>query len=136
MRTHDNGPRPTRPRRLRPLLAIALGDAVLAAIPSVTATTPERAWTPMTPVTQDHGLRLDQSLTARGRLLGINDFHGALEPPTGSGGRSVATGPQASGPRSPGTRHSTWSPTGSPPRSTPTDRTPWASTWAIPTRTR
>lgn len=39
----------------------------------------------MTPVAVSYDTERDGS-TAKGRLLGFNDFHGALEPPTGSGG--------------------------------------------------
>jgi 5'-nucleotidase len=41
------------------------------------------AWTPMSPVKVSYG---HPTTPVKGRLLGFNDFHGALEPPVGSGG--------------------------------------------------
>ncbi|MBB5871568.1 5'-nucleotidase [Allocatelliglobosispora scoriae] len=39
----------------------------------------------MTPVSVTYGAATAQALTARGNLLAFNDFHGAIDPPTGSG---------------------------------------------------
>ncbi|WP_221761012.1 bifunctional UDP-sugar hydrolase/5'-nucleotidase [Kibdelosporangium aridum] len=50
-----------------------------------TAVQQPEQWTPMTPVAVSYDTERGGS-TAKGRLLGFNDFHGALEPPTGSGG--------------------------------------------------
>jgi 5'-nucleotidase len=42
-------------------------------------------WTPMTPVSVTHMQGLTDDRTANGNLLGFNDFHGAIDKPTGSG---------------------------------------------------
>ncbi len=68
-------------------MPVALAAAVMVAIPltSPSSGPQAEAWTPMSPVTVDYAA--DKAAgTARGRLLGFNDFHGALEPPIGSGG--------------------------------------------------
>jgi 5'-nucleotidase len=51
------------------------------------------------------------------QLLGLNDFHGALEPPTGSGGRvgnvdpaASSTSPPTSGRSSTASRTASWCP--------------------------
>ncbi|SMC50408.1 bifunctional metallophosphatase/5'-nucleotidase [Kibdelosporangium aridum] len=73
---------------LRASIGLAVAAGFVVAIPLVSAPTavqqPER-WTPMTPVAVSYDTERGGS-TAKGRLLGFNDFHGALEPPTGSGG--------------------------------------------------
>ncbi|HEX6359195.1 bifunctional metallophosphatase/5'-nucleotidase [Actinophytocola sp.] len=43
-------------------------------------------WTPMTPVAVSYDIGTAQRGAAKGRVLSFNDFHGALEPPVGSGG--------------------------------------------------
>jgi len=74
---------------LRHLAVPALAVGVLVAIP-MGGGTPDRAqpdrWTPMTPVSVTYDARLAANNTARGTLLGFNDFHGAIDPPTGSAG--------------------------------------------------
>ncbi|MFL6142045.1 MAG: bifunctional metallophosphatase/5'-nucleotidase [Labedaea sp.] len=45
---------------------------------------PDR-WTPLTPVNLSYNVDTSHGL-AKGRLVAFNDFHGAIEPPTGSGG--------------------------------------------------
>lgn len=78
-------PRFARARRFPAVItAITLSTCLFMAPMGAPPTA--QAWTPMSPVSLDHGLDLDQRRTARGRLLGINDFHGALEPPIGSAG--------------------------------------------------
>jgi len=74
-----------RSKTLRAVLVptVALGAVLaipLAAPPESTAAKP---WTPMTSVQVYFGAT---GATAKGRVLSFNDFHGALEPPTGSGG--------------------------------------------------
>jgi 5'-nucleotidase len=74
---------------LRHAVAPVVAAAFLVAVPLVSAP-PGQApvgWTPMSPVmvSYDRGDGAHGS-TAKGRLLSFNDFHGALEPPTGSGG--------------------------------------------------
>ena len=43
------------------------------------------AWTPMTPVSVSYG-QTSADDEAKGNLLGFNDFHGAIDKPSGSGG--------------------------------------------------
>jgi 5'-nucleotidase len=72
---------------LRHSVAPAIAAGFLLAIPLVNApsgSAPER-WTPMSPVNVDYQLDTHGGV-AKGRLLAFNDFHGNLEPPTGSGG--------------------------------------------------
>lgn len=74
---------------LRHLAVPALALAVVATIPITRDGQPSpepAAWTPMTPVAVSYGLDLSHGRTAQGNLLGFNDFHGAVDPPTGSGG--------------------------------------------------
>ncbi|MBV1849699.1 bifunctional metallophosphatase/5'-nucleotidase [Catellatospora tritici] len=77
---------------LRVLAAPALAVAVVAAISptggSSAATTPA-AWTPLTPVSLTLTEPPAATRTANGALLAFNDFHGAIDPPTGSGGLVV-----------------------------------------------
>ncbi|SDJ09281.1 5'-nucleotidase [Actinokineospora alba] len=72
---------------LRYAMPVALAAAVMVAIPltSPSSGPQAEAWTPMSPVAVDYAAE-SAAGTARGRLLGFNDFHGALEPPIGSGG--------------------------------------------------
>src|SRR5688572_11637109 len=73
-------------RLVRTLGVPALAAAVIAALPLASpqpVAVPER-WTPMTPVSVTYGAATGQ--TAHGNLLSFNDFHGAVDAPTGSGG--------------------------------------------------
>ncbi|HVK20269.1 MAG TPA: bifunctional metallophosphatase/5'-nucleotidase [Actinokineospora sp.] len=66
----------------------ALAAAVMVAIPLASPSSvpsADAAWTPMSPVKVAH-TQPGPAGVAKGRLLGFNDFHGALEPPVGSGG--------------------------------------------------
>jgi 5'-nucleotidase len=83
-------PSNTRRRLLRHLAVPALAVAVVAALPmagpSAQGGKPmPAAWTPMTPVSVSYGVSAGAS-TADGNLLAFNDFHGAIDPPTGSAG--------------------------------------------------
>jgi 5'-nucleotidase len=74
------------------LLAVpALAVAVLATLPLATngSSPAAAAWTPMTPVSVT--FHHDGGSTASGHLLGFNDFHGNIDPPTGSGGQVNGT---------------------------------------------
>jgi 5'-nucleotidase len=65
--------------------AIAVG-AVIAALPHGGGDPAARQrWTPMTPVAVSYGTDIPAAKAAHGNLLGFNDFHGAIDPPTGSG---------------------------------------------------
>jgi 5'-nucleotidase len=65
--------------------AIAVG-AVIAALPHGGGDPAARQrWTPMTPVAVSYGTDIPPAKSAQGNLLGFNDFHGAIDPPTGSG---------------------------------------------------
>jgi 5'-nucleotidase len=78
-------------RTLRHLAAPALAIAVVAAVPLANGSTPSKApagWTPMTPVSVQWQ-EVSPEATAHGNLLAFNDFHGAIDPPTGSGGLVV-----------------------------------------------
>ena len=78
--------------RPRNLALPAVAAAVLATLPLADAGRPtpaqtERAaWTPMTPASVRYGVPADGGAGARLGLLGFNDFHGNIDPPTGSGG--------------------------------------------------
>src|SRR5688500_13168262 len=82
------------PRRLRlarhlavPVLAAAVVALLPLAKPGTSGGTGDTGdtWTPMSPVTVafEHGG--GSGSTVQSHLLGFNDFHGALDPPTGSG---------------------------------------------------
>ncbi|GHJ46051.1 bifunctional metallophosphatase/5'-nucleotidase [Catellatospora sp. TT07R-123] len=74
---------------LRVLAAPALAVAVVAAISPAggsSADTTPAAWTPLTPVALKLAEPAAATHTANGALLAFNDFHGAIDPPTGSGG--------------------------------------------------
>lgn len=72
---------------LRHVVAPAIAAAFVIAIPlaSPSGQAPEK-WTPMSPVAVSYEVDTAKAGTAKGRLLTFNDFHGALEPPVGSGG--------------------------------------------------
>ncbi|MDI1460346.1 bifunctional metallophosphatase/5'-nucleotidase [Catellatospora sp. KI3] len=77
---------------LRVLAAPALAVAVVAAISPTggsSADTTPAAWTPLTPVSLTLTEPQAATRTANGALLAFNDFHGAIDPPTGSGGLVV-----------------------------------------------
>ena len=72
---------------LRHTVAPVIAAGFLLAIPLVNAPAghaPDR-WTPMSPVLVDYNVDTHGGV-AKGQLLTFNDFHGNLEPPTGSGG--------------------------------------------------
>jgi 5'-nucleotidase len=82
---------PRRPgwRAWRHIAVPALAVAVVATLPM----TPGRdsggaadRWTPMTPVAVTFGAAPSEGQAVQGNLLGFNDFHGNIDPPTGSGG--------------------------------------------------
>ena len=78
-------PRPTRRRWKLAHLALPItAAAVIAALPM---TAPPRraapAWTPLTPV---HVAYARAAAPTTAQLLSFNDFHGDIDPPTGSGG--------------------------------------------------
>lgn len=73
----------------RHLAVPALAVGVLAAVPlgGTPAGQPQPArWTPMTPVSVTYDAHVPEKQAARGHLLGFNDFHGNIDPPTGSSG--------------------------------------------------
>ncbi|GIH04405.1 5'-nucleotidase [Rhizocola hellebori] len=74
-------------RRLRPLAVPALAIAVIAAIPLARSNqaAPADSWNPLSPVSFQL-TDVPQAHQAQGNLLSFNDFHGAIDPPTGSGG--------------------------------------------------
>jgi 5'-nucleotidase len=82
---------PRRPgwRVWRHIAVPALAVAVVATLPM----TPGRdsggaadRWTPMTPVAVTYGSAPAAGAAVQGNLLAFNDFHGNIDPPTGSGG--------------------------------------------------
>ncbi|MEV4533662.1 bifunctional metallophosphatase/5'-nucleotidase [Asanoa sp. NPDC049518] len=84
----------SRPSRwLRYLAAPAITLGVIVALPGA-GPSPASAAPALTPVSvtfgQSHGAKL-----AQGNLLGFNDFHGSIDPPTGSG--AAVTGVPAGG---------------------------------------
>ncbi|HEX6682074.1 MAG TPA: hypothetical protein VF062_04740, partial [Candidatus Limnocylindrales bacterium] len=78
-------------RALRHVAVPALAIAVLATVPLANGESSRQAapaWTPMTPVSvqwQD----VPRGAAAQANLLAFNDFHGAIDPPVGSGGLVV-----------------------------------------------
>ena len=76
-------------RRVARILAIpALVVAAVVVTPLAGSATPRLAavgWTPMTPVSVNFQ-QISHSDTTTGTLLAFNDFHGNIDPPTGSGG--------------------------------------------------
>ena len=82
----------SRVRVLRLLATPVLAVAVVAALPLAPVglggmMPAAAAWTPMTPVTVSFGEpRLRPAQTTRAELLAFNDFHGNIDPPTGSAG--------------------------------------------------
>lgn len=80
----------SRPRglaRAARLLAVpALAAAVVALLP-VGSTRPAQAapWTPLSPVSVTFA-HVDRGAAAKGHLIAFNDFHGNIDPPTGSTG--------------------------------------------------
>jgi 5'-nucleotidase len=89
---------PRRARLFRHLAVPALAAAVVALLP-LARPTPQAAgatrWTPLSPVTVAYEQPAERGPTASGHLLAFNDFHGAIDPPTGSGG--VVNGTPAGG---------------------------------------
>src|SRR5688572_5995923 len=80
-------------RTLRHLAVPALAVAVVAAIPLANGSKDGQSgqgWTPMTPVSvQWQEVATDSAVQAN--LLAFNDFHGAIDPPIGSGGLVAGT---------------------------------------------
>lgn len=68
-------------------MAVGVVTAFVIAVPLVSSPSPSQpddGWTPMSPVAVSYDTA--RGGTVKGRLLSFNDFHGALEPPVGSGG--------------------------------------------------
>lgn len=78
----------------RHLAIPALALAVVATIPlgsgSGASSAPAEAWTPLSPVSVNLAAS-PAGQTAHGNLLAFNDFHGAIDPPTGSGAAVLGT---------------------------------------------
>jgi 5'-nucleotidase len=76
---------------LRALAVPALAVAVIAAIPVARPhQTATAGWNPLTPVSVQWA-DVPAAQSANGKFLAFNDFHGAIDPPTGSGGLVVGT---------------------------------------------
>ncbi|MGW0436083.1 bifunctional metallophosphatase/5'-nucleotidase [Micromonospora sp. NPDC003197] len=75
----------SRGRVLRRLAVPALALALVGALPIASGPTPAAAspTTNLTPVSISYGSGLGK--TVKGNFLSYNDFHGAIDPPTGSG---------------------------------------------------
>ena len=80
----------SRGRRLRHLAAPALALALIAGLPFATAT--EQAapttdeWNTVSAISVTHkGKGKENGKTVKANFLSYNDFHGAIDPPTGSG---------------------------------------------------
>ena len=72
---------------LRLLAVPALAVAVVASLPVGRGSAPADAaprWTPMSPVSVTYDANVLAGDTAKGHLLGFNDFHGAIDPPIGT----------------------------------------------------
>jgi len=79
-----------RTRRLTRHLAVPALAAVVVALlplarPAEPAAAPDR-WTPMSPVTVAFEQPAERGDATQAQLLAFNDFHGAIDPPTGTGG--------------------------------------------------
>jgi 5'-nucleotidase len=76
---------------LRALAVPALAVAVIAAVPLAG---PQQAatarWNPLSPVSVQWA-DVPAAQSANGKFLAFNDFHGAIDPPTGSGGLVLGT---------------------------------------------
>jgi 5'-nucleotidase len=68
-----------------PTLIVALVALTPLARPSAELGSVDAAWTPMTPVSVNFN-HPDTTSTVTANLLAYNDFHGNIDPPTGSGG--------------------------------------------------
>ena len=79
---------PGRWIRVARLLAVpALAAAVVATLPVASAKPAQAApWTPMSSVSVDFADAASHNPRATGHLIAFNDFHGNIDPPTGSGG--------------------------------------------------
>ncbi len=78
---------PTR-RWARHLALPVFAAALVAALPiatTVTTSSAPEAWSPLTPVNVAFG-KTSPKHEAKAQLLSFNDFHGNIDPPTGSGG--------------------------------------------------
>jgi 5'-nucleotidase len=76
-------------RAWRQVAVPALAVAVVATLPLTPSRDPGRGvdrWTPMTPVAVTYGDAPSPGQAVQGNLLAFNDFHGNIDPPTGSGG--------------------------------------------------
>ena len=72
---------------MRHLAVPALAAAVVASLPLASADAPQPTadrWTPLTPAKVS--FNSPTGSTVKAQLLGFNDFHGNIDPPTGSGG--------------------------------------------------
>ncbi|MEV6969334.1 bifunctional metallophosphatase/5'-nucleotidase [Hamadaea sp. NPDC051192] len=82
--------RPSRFALVRLSAVPALALAVVLALPLADAGRTDRAgasgWTPLSPVSVTYDKKVPPGRTAHGNLLSFNDFHGAIDAPTGSGG--------------------------------------------------
>jgi 5'-nucleotidase len=81
-------PSPRRRVRVARVLAVpTLAAAVVALLP-VASTRPAQAapWTPLSPVSVTFPDHDRGHAAAKGQLIAFNDFHGNIDPPTGSGG--------------------------------------------------
>src|SRR4051812_2172268 len=74
-------------RGVRLLAVPALAAAVVATLP-LAPDRPAQAspWTPMSPVSVSFAGVADHHAAAKGHLIAFNDFHGNIDPPTGSSG--------------------------------------------------
>ncbi|GII21017.1 bifunctional metallophosphatase/5'-nucleotidase [Planosporangium mesophilum] len=79
----------SRPRRLvraaRLLAVPTLAAAVVALLPVASTRPAQAAWTPLSPVNVTFA-NAEHALTAKGHLIAFNDFHGNIDPPSGSSG--------------------------------------------------
>lgn len=80
-----------RPRTIRTAAVSALAVGLVAALPLTGGSSDAPAggterWTPLTPVTVAYRTDVPTAQQVSGQLLSFNDFHGAIDPPSGSGG--------------------------------------------------
>jgi 5'-nucleotidase len=81
--------KPRRTRLVRTLAVPVLAAAVVALLPLANSDASDigqvNQWTPMSPVSVAFQPGIASGSTVQGHILGFNDFHGAIDPPTGSG---------------------------------------------------
>ena len=83
---------------IRRFTVCILGIACVLVYPLLSPVSGQPPGAPSSSASADKSSNKGRANIVKGRLLAINDFHGALEPPLGSGGLVRAGAPVAPGP--------------------------------------